>query len=150
VSTLDFTGTAGPDFQQARDGLRLSRQLERIRELMLDGKARTLSEIAAATGDPEASASAQLRHLRKERFGSYDVRKRHRGDAANGLYEYFINLEAPAVSPPEVGAASPPLPGEVFSACACGRKSAAKLCGKCRAVWCDAFGHEPHRCGATP
>jgi hypothetical protein len=39
---------------------------------------RTLAEIARATRYPEASVSAQLRHLRKSRFGGYRVRKRLR------------------------------------------------------------------------
>lgn len=80
----------GSDFDQAVDGPRLSRQHERIRALMLDGRWRTLDEIAAATGDPAASVSAQLRHLRKERFGSYVVTKRSRGDRAAGLFEYHV------------------------------------------------------------
>jgi hypothetical protein len=39
---------------------------------------RSLAEIARATRYPEASVSAQLRHLRKSRFGGYRVRKRLR------------------------------------------------------------------------
>jgi hypothetical protein len=58
--------------------------------LMSDGYWRTLDEIAHATGDPHASISAQLRHLRKPRFGAYVVEKRHRGAPARGLYEYRL------------------------------------------------------------
>jgi len=87
-ATLDFAGSAGPDFDQARDGARLGAQLQRVRDLMLDGQARTVAEIAALTGDPEPSVSAQLRHLRKPRFGGHNVRKRVR--TAPALYEYFI------------------------------------------------------------
>ena len=54
---------------------------------MLDGRWRTLGDIATLTGYPEASISAQLRHLRKERFGRHRVEKRHAG---NGLYEYRL------------------------------------------------------------
>jgi hypothetical protein len=57
---------------------------------MLDECWRTLDEIAAVTGDPTASISAQLRHLRKPRFGSYIVKKRRRGDLSLGLYEYQV------------------------------------------------------------
>jgi hypothetical protein len=81
----------GPAYDRARDDVRLSRQHDRIRELMLDGKWRTLSEIEAATGDPAASVSAQLRHLRKPRFGEYVVERRHRGHESSGLYEYRVS-----------------------------------------------------------
>ncbi len=50
----------------------------------------TLTEIAGVTGDPAASISAQLRHLRKARFGGHTVNKRHRGPASAGLYEYQL------------------------------------------------------------
>ncbi len=82
----------GADFQQDRDGARLSAQLERIRDLMLDGAWRTLEAIAAATGAPQPSVSAQLRHLRKERFGAFVVEKRHVGA---GLYEYRVERPQP-------------------------------------------------------
>ena len=42
------------------------------------------------TDDPHASISAQLRHLRKEKFGSYNIEKRPRGDRSNGLWEYRL------------------------------------------------------------
>ena len=57
---------------------------------MIDGEWRTLSEIEFITGDPQASISAQLRHLRKERFGGYLVELRSRGDRENGLFEYRL------------------------------------------------------------
>ena len=55
----------GPDYVPKRDDVRLSGQIKRVYELLLDGRWRTLQEIADATGDPHASISAQLRHLRK-------------------------------------------------------------------------------------
>jgi hypothetical protein len=64
--------------------------MERVRNFMLHGAEfgggsaawRTLGEIARATRYPEPSVSAQLRHLRKSRFGGYRVKKRlRRGDA---------------------------------------------------------------------
>lgn len=54
---------------------------------MADGQWRTLAEISAVTGDPPASVSAQLRHLRKPRFGAHLVEKRHLGQ---GLYHYRV------------------------------------------------------------
>lgn len=56
---------------------------------MLDGFWRTLSEIARELGYPEASVSAQLRHLRKPEFGSYLVDKRRR-KAQSSVWEYRV------------------------------------------------------------
>lgn len=80
----------GPDYRLGVDQGRLTGQLARIYDLMRDGSWRTLSEIAAATGDHEASISAQLRHLRKPRFGAHEVAKRRRGTETRGLFEYRL------------------------------------------------------------
>lgn len=82
----------GPDYDKAKDNARLSGQILRIFELMKDGRWRTLSEIEAETGDPAASVSAQLRHLRKPRFGSHTVEKRSRGERERGLFEYKLTI----------------------------------------------------------
>lgn len=81
----------GPAYDPEFDHERLTGQLRRIYQLMRDGEWRTMREINAATGDPEASISAQLRHLRKERFGSHTVERRSRGDRACGLWEYRLD-----------------------------------------------------------
>lgn len=80
----------GANYDRESDHLRLMKQHDKIRHIMLDGEWRTLREIANMTGYPESSISAQLRHLRKERFGSYIVSKRRRGDAKMGLFEYHV------------------------------------------------------------
>ncbi len=80
----------GADYVDNRDRPRLSGQIQRIYTLMSDGEWRTLSEIAFTTADPEASVSAQLRHLRKKRFGEHTVDRRHRGEPSGGLYEYRL------------------------------------------------------------
>lgn len=80
----------GPSYSQEHDDVRLVGQILRVFTLMKDGSWRTLDEISRATGDPHASVSAQLRHLRKKRFGGHSVDKRARGDRANGLYEYRL------------------------------------------------------------
>ncbi len=80
----------GPTYTKEYDHQRLASQFTRILGLMIDHQWRTLSEIAALTGDHEASISAQLRHAKKERFGSYRLEKRRRGICAKGLYEYRI------------------------------------------------------------
>ena len=85
----------GAVFDPALDQDRLSKQLGRIFDLIRDGQWRTLQEIAAATGDPESSISAQLRHLRKPRFGSYTIDRRRRTETG-GTYEYRLRLPGAA------------------------------------------------------
>jgi hypothetical protein len=80
----------GAAYDPALDHDRLSKQLGRVFDLIRDGRWRTLREMAAATGDPESSISAQLRHLRKPRFGSYVVEKRRRGLPDSGCFEYRL------------------------------------------------------------
>ena len=80
----------GDDYVPKRDNPRLRPQYQRIWDVMVDGAYRTLPEIRQVTGDPEASISAQLQHMRKPRFGSHTVNRRHRGDGAHGLYEYQL------------------------------------------------------------
>lgn len=77
----------GSDYVRERDDVRLKGQLLRVWNCMCDGKWRTLSEIARFTGDPESSVSAQLRHLRKERFGAHTVEKEYR---EFGLFVYRL------------------------------------------------------------
>jgi hypothetical protein len=83
------TRTMGPAYHPALDRERLQGQMRRVYRLMADGRWRTLAEIAEATGDPQASVSAQLRHLRKPRFGGHRVDKRRR---SGGLWEYRLIL----------------------------------------------------------
>lgn len=90
---------AGAVYDPEEDEERLSGQILRIYDLMIDGHWRTLAEIEEITNDPPASISAQLRHLRKPRFGSYIVEKRPRGLRSNGLYEYRVLPAAPSVLP---------------------------------------------------
>lgn len=80
----------GSDYKPELDERRLTSQLERIFNLMKDGEWRTLQEIAKITSDPQASISAQLRHLRKPKFGSHTVNKRRRGEETKGLFEYQL------------------------------------------------------------
>ena len=78
----------GTTFNAPADGLRLARQLSAVRDLVSDGKWRTLHEIADVVGAPEASVSARLRDLRKPKFGGWTVERRRRGEAKRGLHEY--------------------------------------------------------------
>jgi len=81
----------GPAYKPEHDQKRLTTQHGRIRDVMSDEKWRTLSEIETLTGDPASSISAQLRHLRKPRFGSHVVDRRRRGDREQGLFEYRVS-----------------------------------------------------------
>lgn len=46
---------------------------EQVLALMMDGRVRTITEIARHVGAPEASISARLRDLRKAQFGAWNV-----------------------------------------------------------------------------
>ena len=77
----------GATYNPVVDKVRLNNQTQLVLDLMFDGRWRTLSEIASATGAPEASVSARLRDLRKPKFGSWIV-ERHR--LSPGLHEYRL------------------------------------------------------------
>lgn len=78
----------GADYVHERDSVRLTGQLLRVFDAIKDGNWYTLNAIAEVTEDPPASVSAQLRHLRKPRFGGYNIEKKH---IENGLYVYRLN-----------------------------------------------------------
>lgn len=80
----------GDDFVQDRDGARLLTQFEAVQSIMGDGDWHTLGDVSQAAARlgvacPEASASAQIRNMRKARFGAAVIERRHVG---NGLYQY--------------------------------------------------------------
>lgn len=77
----------GSDYLPWRDDERLTGQYWRVWRVMVDGGWHTLSEIARITGDHEASVSAQLRHMRKPRFGSHTIEKEY---VDNGLFTYRL------------------------------------------------------------
>jgi len=81
----------GQTFDSALDGERLNAQTKRVYSLMSDGNWRTLREISAAVGDPEASVSARLRDLRKPKFGAFIVDRRRRGEPSLGIWEYRLH-----------------------------------------------------------
>lgn len=76
---------------QAHDHIRLAGQLQRVYQVLVNsGTWETVAGIAATTGDPEPSVSAQLRNLRKARFGGYDVRRERRGNLS--VYKLFAEV----------------------------------------------------------
>lgn len=92
-SLFDGIDHDGETFDRDADGRRLNAQTQRVFDLMRDGTWRTLAEIAKATGDPEASISARLRDLRKEKFGGHAVERRRRGEVKRGLWEYRLKTK---------------------------------------------------------
>lgn len=94
----------GPSYEEAKDGARILKQIEVIRDVMLSaaecGSWLTLDEIHNLTRFPQASISADLRHLRKKAFGKFTVDKRRRN--AGGTWEYSVSR--PQVIVPEVTA----------------------------------------------
>lgn len=77
----------GETFEPELDAERLSRLLDRVRRLMLDGHWRTIGEIQRLVGGSEAGVSARLRDFRKPRFGGYTVERRR---IKGGLHEYRV------------------------------------------------------------
>lgn len=66
----------------------------------------TLEELARLTHYPPASISAQLRHLRKQEFGGYEVEKRQRlsgrilqGDDFGTIWEYRLQRGVRGIGP---------------------------------------------------
>ena len=88
LSNADF---GGESYDAERDGERLHKQLRAVRDLMIDGRWRSLSDIEwglLGASYPQASISARLRDLRKRKYGSYTVERRYAGD---GLWEYRVS-----------------------------------------------------------
>ncbi len=87
----------GPAYDERLDGARFRRQHQEIQYSMLaHGGWRTLAEIREALEYSDASISAQLRHLRKARFGSYQVEKRRRD--GGGSWEYRVLPPKPSIA----------------------------------------------------
>lgn len=82
------TDRHGETFESAFDFDRLNAQQTRVWAAVKDGGWYTLAEISAASGAPEASASARLRDLRGM-FG-FKVDRRRRGKETRGLWEYSV------------------------------------------------------------
>lgn len=77
----------GSDYVPERDDERLRGQIRDVWEAVRSGEWYSLRELERITSHPQASISAQLRHLRKPRFGGMTIEKRYCG---NGLFEYRL------------------------------------------------------------
>ena len=82
----DFSGS---DYRPEQDRARLTKQIAAVHAAMADGQWRTLAEIAHAAGCGEASASAQMRNLRKPQFGGHAI-ERARNAEGSGLWLYRL------------------------------------------------------------
>lgn len=80
----------GKTYEPQFDKERLTSQIRKVFDLMQDAKWRTLEEIQRKIKQPQASISARLRDLRKERFGAHRVNRRKRGERKNGCFEYQL------------------------------------------------------------
>lgn len=87
-SWLENLFTFGPAYKATVDEPRLTTQRDRIRDYMLAGSGwYTLAEIEAYTGYPQASISAQIRHL--VRLEGVVKQKRRRVNGC-GTWEYRL------------------------------------------------------------
>lgn len=86
--TIDFDGGT---YERKKDLERLTSQLGRVRAVMISGEWRTLVEIERLAAAPQASVSARLRDLRKDKFGGYEVHRR-RLAGTSGLHQYSLHL----------------------------------------------------------
>ena len=82
----DIPDFDGHHIDQKKDAPRLTRQLKKIVEIVTDGAWYTVDEIHARTEFPHASISAQLRNLRKAKFGGWAVEGRYRKNLR--IFEY--------------------------------------------------------------
>jgi len=81
----DFDGST---YEPIKDQKRLTGQLNRVYEFMKHGNWWSLAAISHYTGGSQASVSARLRDLRKEKFGSYIIDRRRMGNS--GLFQYRL------------------------------------------------------------
>ena len=77
----------GATYSPARDQLRLSNQLELVRNVLSDRQWHTLADIADAVNGSQAGVSARLRDLRKARFGQHTIDRQY---VADGVWRYRL------------------------------------------------------------
>ena len=77
----------GDDYVSRRDKPRLTLQIHQVRMYMENNDWLSVKQISDDLNFPEASVSAQIRNLRKEKFGNRIGERRYQG---NGLYEFKL------------------------------------------------------------
>lgn len=83
----------GETYDPVLDHATLTGQLLNVYNTMKSGLWYTLHDLSAATGGSEASVSARLRDLRKDKFGSFIV-DRKRSQVHRGLWYYRLSGES--------------------------------------------------------
>lgn len=83
---MDFDGET---YEPALDKARLTAQYSRVFETMANGLFYTLKQLEELTKAPQASISARIRDMRKERFGSHTITRRR---VEGGTYEYKLTI----------------------------------------------------------
>ena len=81
----------GDTYEPDKDKVRLTGQLMRVYNAMYDGRWHTLGWLSQVAKASEASVSARLRDLRKDKFGGFCV-ERKRSEIARGLWFYRLVL----------------------------------------------------------
>ena len=85
---MHISSTYGPAYIPDRDEGRLKAQLYAIWNYIKDQHWFTLAEIEGELGYPQASISAQIRHLRKPKFGGHRIIKKY---IDSGLWMYALH-----------------------------------------------------------
>ena len=80
----------GATYDHRFDYERLQGQLKAVFDLMSDQRWRTLSDIGTAVEGSEASLSARLRDLRKQKYGAHQIQRESVG---GGLFRYRMVME---------------------------------------------------------
>ena len=78
----------GHQYSKEKDRVRLTSQIKGVHDCINLGEWQTVEEISSKTGYPQASISAQLRNLRKPKFGGLNVEGRYR--AGTRIFEYRL------------------------------------------------------------
>jgi len=81
----------GETYDVAQDQGRLGKQLDAVRCALDGGRWWTLAELSVRVRAPEASVSARIRDLRKEKFGGHKIERRRVQDG-HGLHEYRLEV----------------------------------------------------------
>lgn len=85
------TAFGGKTYNAEADFARLTLNLRKVFAFLKDGEWHTIPEIAKEVGCSETGASARVRDLRKEHFGSHTVESERAG---KGSWRYRLILNA--------------------------------------------------------
>lgn len=77
----------GKTFSEELDGEKLRGDLARVKAVMMDGKVRTISEIADLANVSLNSVGSRIRDLKKEKFGGYPVQSRR---VSKHIWHYWL------------------------------------------------------------